>query len=1022
MKRQFPYIVALCLLLPIASRAQFYTAGNDQGSLRWKSIRTEDFKLIYPNGADSLARIYAYKLEQYKYDVGRSAGAYPNQNFRRPLPVVLHVQTAHSNGSVNWLPQGMNFYTLPDALSPDVLPWEDMLAIHESRHAAQLQLAGSKGFKGFRAVSGDLFGAALSALYPSDWFLEGDAVVAETGLTASGRGRSADFLEYYRAAFDEGDFRNWYRWRYGSYRHFTPDHYKIGYLTLGGARYLYDEPNFSAIYFDNTHGKFFPLAFDALNRTLKQVSGKKLKAVWNEIAAAQDSIWKEDIASRGEFAQRERVSPEARRFTQYTGTTALEGQLYSIRKGIANGNHLVRIGKDGSVSTLRPFASMTSALTASASDGRIYWSEVVPDRRWSLKGSSRICFYESNTGATRTLTREGRLYNPAPNGDGSLLSVTGYPQNGGSEILVLDSFFGNETMRYKAPDHIQVVESAWLGDRIVASGLSEDGFGIYDVSGGFSTLLEPRQAKIKQLRSQDGNLYFVSDRSGVNELYRLNASEVVQLSNNRLGASDFVVCGDSLYFSALTAEERAIYKASINGPGKIDYGELYKHPIAETLSMQEAALAAADGKAALGADADIAISDARSYNKLLHLIKLHSWLPLYVDFDETSNLSFETLTTSMGAGATAFFQNELGTAFGSLGVSATRRYSSLTDTKEWRPGVHARFTYTGRYPVLKLSADLGNSHPYQYMLNTYSYGGTEYISLKSKELQRPSASFSTKVYVPFNFSGGGWQRGFIPQIKASLTNSFINTTIIDNKVVQLMGEKKGAALMFNGLNPGEAVILGRVTASVRAYSVLTTPSSRKYPRFGAGGELGYSLRPALGSYFTPDLYFNIYGYLPGVMDTHGMRLALLGQYQFKGAFKDPYLRVLPRGFSAEYELNQYLSARYPIQAVFNLDYDLPLVNLDWAGLGRLAYIKSVDLRPHLDFAIYSGSEKYAKASLFSVGSELCLNLGNLAWIPYDTRIGLTYSFNGGSLWADMTKNGVSSQGHHHIGFVFSINL
>ena len=103
---------------------------------------------------------------------------------------------------------------------------------------------------------------------------------------------------------------------------------------------------------------------------------------------------------------------------------------------------------------------------------------MVPDRRWSLKGSSRICFYETYTGATRTLTRKGRLYNPAPNGDGSLLSVTGYPQNGGSEILVLDSFFGNETMRYKAPDHIQVVESARLGDRIVASGLSEDGFGI----------------------------------------------------------------------------------------------------------------------------------------------------------------------------------------------------------------------------------------------------------------------------------------------------------------------------------------------------------------------------------------------------------------------------------------------------------------------------------------------------------------------------------------------------------------
>ena len=49
-------------------------------------------------------------------------------------------------------------------------------------------------------------------------------MAAETGLTMSGRARSADFLGYMRLAFSEGDWRNFYRWRYGSFKHFAPDY------------------------------------------------------------------------------------------------------------------------------------------------------------------------------------------------------------------------------------------------------------------------------------------------------------------------------------------------------------------------------------------------------------------------------------------------------------------------------------------------------------------------------------------------------------------------------------------------------------------------------------------------------------------------------------------------------------------------------------------------------------------------------------------------------------------------------
>lgn len=70
------------------------------------------------------------------------------------------------------------------------------------------------GYKGWLKpltwILGDMAVGAYSALWPSTWLLEGDAVTAETALTRYGRGRSADFLNYYMMAFDEGDMRDWY--------------------------------------------------------------------------------------------------------------------------------------------------------------------------------------------------------------------------------------------------------------------------------------------------------------------------------------------------------------------------------------------------------------------------------------------------------------------------------------------------------------------------------------------------------------------------------------------------------------------------------------------------------------------------------------------------------------------------------------------------------------------------------------------------------------------------------------------
>ena len=144
--KRFALTVILLALAAIPLRAQFYQAGDDPGHLRWYTLETPHYRLIYPAGADSLARSYGRLLEQFRVPMGRSYGLTPGEGQRRKMPVVLHTRNPFSNGSVGWAPRRMDLYTLPNALGADPTPWAIQLAAHEPRHQAQFQQGSRKYF------------------------------------------------------------------------------------------------------------------------------------------------------------------------------------------------------------------------------------------------------------------------------------------------------------------------------------------------------------------------------------------------------------------------------------------------------------------------------------------------------------------------------------------------------------------------------------------------------------------------------------------------------------------------------------------------------------------------------------------------------------------------------------------------------------------------------------------------------------------------------------------------------------
>ncbi|MBO5194166.1 MAG: hypothetical protein J6B62_04655, partial [Bacteroidales bacterium] len=236
MKRVLNIAAAICFISINIANAQFAVPGDNPASVRWYQIETDYYKIIYPKGLDSLARIYGRDLEGYRIPVGRTAGYAPGTMTRTKTPVVLFAFNAKSNGLVSWAPKRMELYTTPSADDAEAAAWHRHLVIHESRHVAQMQGGLSDLFRPMKYVVGEMFNGFVAGLYPRIEMLEGDAVVAETALTRSGRGRSADFMNYYMIAFDNGDFRNWEKWRFGSQRNYYLNQYAAGYLMTGGVR------------------------------------------------------------------------------------------------------------------------------------------------------------------------------------------------------------------------------------------------------------------------------------------------------------------------------------------------------------------------------------------------------------------------------------------------------------------------------------------------------------------------------------------------------------------------------------------------------------------------------------------------------------------------------------------------------------------------------------------------------------------------------------------------------------------
>lgn len=994
--KYFFSIVAL-LFYAVSASAQFYTTGDDPGSLKWSRIRTGHYDVIYPCGLDSLAGEYALNLEKYRLDVSRSAGYAPGEYTRTRMPVILHAYNAQSNGVVVWAPKRMELFTTPQAYSPEPMPWIQNLAIHESRHVAQMQQGMSHVFRPFNYIFGQMWTGAIAGLYPSKWLLEGDAVVAETALTKSGRGRTADLLNWYMAAFDNGDFRKSKKWKYGSYRYYTPNEYSLGYFYISGIRYLYDCPDFTSRYLHYAARRPYNLFFE---RTVtRSISGKNVRNTFNEIITFYSGLWERERELRRPFIPSERLSDrKIRRYTEYEGNESAPEGIFSIKSSLVSSRALVLHESSGKERRITAFAGETSRLEYSDSTRRLYWSETVPGARWGQKSNSKIRYYDLEEKRKRSLTRRGKLFNPAVSDSLGLVCATEYPAEGGSRIAVF-RHTGERVLEIDAPDSLQVVEPAWIGDRIFFCGISGCGSGLYCTgpvgsaeAGHVSMVLAPQPVKINGLKSEGNRLMFTSDRNGVNEMYTYSpaSGKLVQVTSTPYGATDFQYSqdGKTLYYSAYTHDGKILSRTDADSliNRQEDFSDIHIYTVAEKLSEQERELGASaeEGPDGTLLDAETEIQKPSKYRKFPHLFNIHSWAPVYFSYDNIKNLSYDYYYDMVSLGTAAVMQNHLGTFTANFGYSA---HKDPYDRDFWRHSGHAKFTYTGLYPVIEASVDFNDRAARSSFLNMSMVDDTHYmVSLMSQSSRVPSLSGTVRTYIPFNFSSGGWYRGFIPQLSWSASND-----VVIGKINQSL------------------------TGSVRAYTMLASATSEIYPDWGIGVEAGVSGYIGQSDWFSPVAYGYVYGYLPGFFGSHGFRLTATGQIQTRtgSLFSTSAVNNLPRGLSSSSAASSYMSG-YRSDIKFTVEYALPVYLGDF-NISSAFYVKRAVLTPHFDITLMPGG------NLFSAGISAAVEFGCFFWIGTPISIGVTYSYNGGKSFSGLAR-AAGDIGRHYIGPVFNISL
>lgn len=861
-------------------KAQYYTYGQDPSSQKWRQIKTDNFRLIYPETWEYQAQELTHFLEAIREPMSLSLKSSP-----KPVPVILRNQTILSNGFVMWAPKRVEMVTtIP--YNNQAIDWMKYLSVHEYRHVVQVEATNRSTTGFFSKIFGQHITGAVVGLHLPLWFLEGDAVLAETSFTRSGRGRLPAFMMPLAAQVLEQGSYSFDKATLGSYRDMVPDHYTLGYHLVAAMQSKHGFEPFQAATRQVARTPFLPGSF---SRGVKKVTGKNLRQNYETVITELESEWQEGL-SNAAVSDYELIEPDNKfDYVSYINPQYIDDETFiAFRTSPSDIPRLVTINRDGKERIIFT-PGYGFYISMSYANGKAAWTEINVDPRWEYRNWTNLRILDIHTGETRLLTQKCRLQAPMLSPDGLQIAAIEVDEINNWNLHIYDTGNGELLYSFTDPAIDFLMEPVWSdggnaiiaiafvegqGKSIVRTGIENHKFE-HLFNSGFNDITEPA--------IHDSVIYFTGTWSGRDELYAwdINEQQLYSVLSSPFGATcaSFSEDGSRILFSDFTSRGYQIAEASTNHLQHLEREDindmslrLYDKAVEEENTQIE----------------DISIPEktfgSKKFNKFSNQLHFHSWIPAALDIDGLM----------ANPGLTVFSQDLLG----STTLATGYEYNSLNRGHR----VFLNYALHTFYPLFDLQIEAGSED--RFYLDREN---DTIIKLRTNVLDATAG-----ISLPLSFNRNSWIYGFIPRLSTSQE-------------------------LYSFNFGGEVYDRGRRSVAYRlsAYAYRRMAFMELYPRLGISFAGGFSHTPF--KLREPFLDINAgqitYGiasaFLPGIARHHSFRVyagwqqKVYGQTYFGDAVR------IARGYEAKPN-NELL--------LLSASYTLPLWYPDLA-IGSLMYAK-----------------------------------------------------------------------------------
>jgi len=922
------------LLVPFLLNAQYFIWGQDPGSLKWKQVRTENFQVLFPEGYEEQGTYVADALEAAYVAASRTLGHHP-----RKVSVILHNQTVVANGFVSWAPRRLELFTNPPQ-DNDSHDWLDQLVVHEFRHVVQVDKLNQGITKVLSYVMGEQATGISFGLFMPMWFVEGDAVAVETGLSNSGRGRLPAFEQGLRAQMLEKGLYSYDKAYMGSFRDYVPNYYELGYQLVAAGRAQYGEDIWDKVV-DNVARRPYTLVPFSLG--LKRHAGVTAVQHYKQTFEMLDSAWRQQDA-RNETTPRTLLTTQPRLFTNYRYPSFVnDSLLVALKTGFREIPQVVAIDMHGGEQVLFS-PGFINAHGFSAAAGKIVWTELRTDPRWEHRSWSEVHVYDMQTGQRKRLTRGTRFFAPSVSYDGELIVVAEVTDQNHYSLVVINAETGEELSRISTTENAFLMTPAWhsKANSLVAIALDESGKRIVLAerdSQQFKTIFHAGHTEISRPSfTPEGKVLFTGAFSGIEMVYQFDpeSGTVEQLVASAYGARDAVVQPgqEAIFWSEYTADGYAIVRADVDvlkGALPLEIVEDHSVKFHEIIAGQEQALVTRN-------TVKRSEREVLPYYKFPNLFNLHSWSPMYID---ANNMEVKP-------GAALYFQDVLSTSVAVVGYEY--------DMNEEVGTYSVDYSYQGWYPVVNLNVGTGLRRA------RYSREGVLYPFHFRENTLRLGLS------LPLSFMHYEWFYGLNPSARLAFTN--VRST-------------DGSPDFFQ---PND---IRSLEYRLYAYRQQRSVMRDMRPRWAQVVDVNYRHTPFSGANMGSVFSARLIGYFPGLMRHHSLRLSAAWQKKQAGNpvqgtvnYNFPNLVAYPRGISGRFDDRV---------SVLSADYALPLWYPD-LSIPQVVYLKRISVNFFFDRADTKflvrpeeGPGYYTKDVLYSTGVDI---IGNMHFFRFVSPVDL----------------------------------